>query len=293
MGQILAIADVDGDKQLALQRAISAQEITGQKIIFLGFCYADVSAIEAMGLNPTSNSDLKKHLLESKKQQLTTIVDRLARAESDITIIVQWGKDIAKAIVAYCGKKPIDYVFKTQSKQGVIVHTPTDWQLFRESPCPVLIIANKPYKSKSNLLAAVDLGTKSKSKALLNDKIATNAIAIGRLTNSKVTFCYVITPPQALVDLDIIDSEQYFNKVVLQLEHTITLFCDKHAIQRDQLLLRSGAVEKVIPSIANELKSKLVVCGTVGRKGLKARLLGNTAETTLARLYTDLLIVKP
>ena len=39
--------------------------------------------------------------------------------------------------------------------------------------------------------------------------------------------------------------------------------------------------------------AQIVVMGTVGRKGVKARLIGNTAEKVLAHLKTDVLAIKP
>ena len=57
--------------------------------------------------------------------------------------------------------------------------------------------------------------------------------------------------------------------------------------------LKEGPVEKVITSESARLKAQLVVMGTVGRAGVKARIVGNTAEKVLSRLRTDVLAIKP
>ena len=57
--------------------------------------------------------------------------------------------------------------------------------------------------------------------------------------------------------------------------------------------IESGETEKVIPSAAARLQAQLVVMGTVGRHGVNARLIGNTAERVLMRLRTDVLAIKP
>ena len=44
---------------------------------------------------------------------------------------------------------------------------------------------------------------------------------------------------------------------------------------------------------AAELKAQLVVMGTVGRRGVRAQVLGNTAEEALQLLKTDTLTLKP
>ncbi len=48
----------------------------------------------------------------------------------------------------------------------------------------------------------------------------------------------------------------------------------------------------MVASRAAKVRAQLVVIGTVGRKGVRARLLGNTAEKVLLHLKTDVLAIK-
>ena len=57
--------------------------------------------------------------------------------------------------------------------------------------------------------------------------------------------------------------------------------------------IKRGPVEKVITSRAAKVRAQVVVMGTVARKGVKARLLGNTAEKVLRHMKTDVLAIKP
>jgi len=45
--------------------------------------------------------------------------------------------------------------------------------------------------------------------------------------------------------------------------------------------------------VVSKLKVDMVVMGTSGKTGLKARVIGNTAEKVLTHLRTDLLAIKP
>jgi len=56
--------------------------------------------------------------------------------------------------------------------------------------------------------------------------------------------------------------------------------------------VKKGPVEKVITSVAAKQRAQVVVMGTVGRRGVRARLLGNTAEKVLRHLRTDVLALK-
>ena len=49
----------------------------------------------------------------------------------------------------------------------------------------------------------------------------------------------------------------------------------------------------MIPQVASELDAELVIIGTVGRVGISAALIGNTAEHVIDELNCDVLAVKP
>ena len=54
-----------------------------------------------------------------------------------------------------------------------------------------------------------------------------------------------------------------------------------------------GLPEEVIPDLAEHLQAGIVVLGTVGRTGISAAFLGNTAEQVIDHLRCDLLVIKP
>ena len=57
--------------------------------------------------------------------------------------------------------------------------------------------------------------------------------------------------------------------------------------------VEKGLPEEVIPDLAEHLQAGIVVLGTVGRTGLSAAFLGNTAEQVVDHLRCDLLVLKP
>ena len=60
-----------------------------------------------------------------------------------------------------------------------------------------------------------------------------------------------------------------------------------------QVHVVKGAPGHVLPRLANELSTTLVVMGTLGRTGLSGLVIGNTAETVLRALRCSVLAVKP
>lgn len=87
--------------------------------------------------------------------------------------------------------------------------------------------------------------------------------------------------------------EQYERENTEQAKAALQQVIDESGIKNIDGHYSFGAAEKRIPSTANKVKADLVVVGSVGRTGLNAILLGNTAEKILHHLRTDILIVKP
>ena len=57
--------------------------------------------------------------------------------------------------------------------------------------------------------------------------------------------------------------------------------------------MKEGLPERVIPQVAKEIDAELVIIGTVGRVGISAALIGNTAEHVIDALNCDVLAIKP
>ena len=67
----------------------------------------------------------------------------------------------------------------------------------------------------------------------------------------------------------------------------------KYGIDEKFTHVEKGLPEEVIPDLAEHLDAGVVVLGTVGRTGLSAAFLGNTAEQVIDHLRCDLLAIKP
>ena len=67
----------------------------------------------------------------------------------------------------------------------------------------------------------------------------------------------------------------------------------EHEFGPDQVHVLEGLAEERIPQVAKDLSAQLVVMGTVGRKGLSAAFMGNTAERVLSHLECEVLALKP
>jgi universal stress protein E len=119
-----------------------------------------------------------------------------------------------------------------------------------------------------------------------------HAQEIARANGSELHIAYAVVVPTLLRDMDLIDVDAHVLERRRKLKPVIEALCKAYGLDKTQVHLKTGPAAKVIPSIANKLKADLVVMGTVGRRGIKGKLIGNTAEQVLQHLRTDILAVK-
>ncbi len=170
------------------------------------------------------------------------------------------------------------------------VMTPDDWQLLRNCPVPVLMVKTETPWLGGVVLAAVDVGNSDVEHRTLNTGIMSVSSEIAELAQCKLhVVCAHPSPMLSSAD------------PVFQLTETIRAryvgkfkeFKDQFSIGDDQVHFEQGPADVIIPFTAKKLKVALTVIGSVGRTGLSASLLGNTAEMILDSLECDVLVVKP
>jgi universal stress protein E len=210
-----------------------------------------------------------------------------------VRLKVIWEKDVAAWVVKQCAKGGYDLVVKTGRRSETLAHTSTDWQLLRECSSPVVIVAEKKWSRTQPVLACLDLGTSLSVKKKLNEVILQRAIGLAEVLGVELEIIAAIEVPALLADLDLVDPRAYAEDAKQNMAPLISSLADKFELPEKAFKVKRGPVEKVITSQAAAKRAQLVVMGTVGRKGVKARLLGNTAEKVLRHLKTDVLALKP
>ncbi|WP_299978770.1 universal stress protein [uncultured Pseudoteredinibacter sp.] len=293
MKHILVVCDRSGGKNSALKRALSLQEKTKAHITLLGFCYADIKNPEDLEAAKLSRKDLENFVLKQRNTELKTLLKKEKLSAKQVTAKAVWSKDISKAICKFCENHDVDLVIKSGHRSETWMYTSTDWQLFRYCKSPVMITAGKGWKKKPRILAAVDLGSRNKAKIKLNHSVIEQAKALAHDLNDEVHLVYALKVPEVLADMDLIDPRKYVAEKRKKLAPLIEKLCEEYQLKKENVHIKQGDASKVVPSIANKVKADALVCGSMARKGVKAKLMGNSAEAIVQKLYTDILVVKP
>jgi universal stress protein E len=175
----------------------------------------------------------------------------------------------------------------------------TNVQLLRKCPAPVWLVRQGETGGCRSVLAAVD--PEREEKADLNRMIVELAASLAANEGAVLHLVHgwelpgeqTIRSPLANVPLPRLDAMQRETRnsrlaAVDSLLRSADIGTVSLAIH-----FRKGDPGDVIAAVAEEQRADLVVAGTVGRSGVAAWLLGNTAEQLVARLHCSVLAVKP
>ena len=104
---------------------------------------------------------------------------------------------------------------------------------------------------------------------------------------------YPVTPINIAIELPEFDPSVYNDAIRGQHLLAMKALRQKFSIDENMTHVEKGLPEEVIPDLAEHLQAGIVVLGTIGRTGISAAFLGNTAEQVIDHLRCDLLVIKP
>jgi universal stress protein E len=289
MGKLLIVAD-QGDSCIAIERGLKLGRKLGYSVEVVAFVHAPLKRVVA---SKPEQRVMKQRILDRRRSQVEACIERFSDQGQKAALKVVWLKDIHPWIIRRAASASFDAVIKTSNTSGSFGYTSTDWHLLRECMAPVLIVAKKKWQRTKPVLAALDLGTRSRSKQKLNDEILRQAKMIAQALKVELRIISAIEVPTLLSDLDLVDPVSYTKEQREGMLPRIRKLAVAHDLPEKAFRCKRGPVAKVITSEAAKVRAQLVVMGTVGRSGLKARVIGNTAEDVLQHLRTDVLAIKP
>ena len=289
MRKVLVIADLE-EPGLATRRGLEMADKLKAAAEVIAFVYAPLKQLK---VSEDSRASIKKQLIADREQEVQARIDRSRHEGQKVKLRVVWEKDVAGWVTNHCAHGNYALVVKTRRQSETIIHTSSDWQLLRECPAPLLIVAAGKWPRTKRVRASLDLSTRIPAKKKLNEKILEEALELAELMETSVDIICAIEIPTLLSDLDLVDARSYVADAREAMAPNIKALAKKFNLSEEDFHVKRGPVDKVIASEAASRRAQIVVMGTVGRKGVKARLLGNTAERVLRHLKTDVLALKP
>ncbi|EEM2842191.1 universal stress protein UspE [Salmonella enterica subsp. enterica serovar Muenchen] len=258
---MLVVIDPNQDDQPALRRAVYLHQRIGGKIKAFLPIY-DFSYEMTTLLSPDERTAMRQGVISQRTAWIREQAKYYLEAGVPIEIKVVWHNRPFEAIIQEVIAGSHDLVLKMAHQHDrleAVIFTPTDWHLLRKCPSPVWMVKDQPWPEGGKALVGA----------------------------------YPVTPINIAIELPEFDPSVYNDAIRGQHLLAMKALRQKFSIDEKVTHVEKGLPEEVIPDLAEHLQAGIVVLGTVGRTGLSAAFLGNTAEQVIDHLRCDLLVIKP
>lgn len=299
---ILVVLNPENDKQYALARAVrlvkeQKSEVPVKITVFLA-AY-DLSYEMSALLSAEEREEMHRGVIGQRQKEIQPYLEKYADPLIEFQSVVVWSSNEAEAISVEVEKNNYDLVVKyTKEEESLtsLIFTPMDWQLLRKCPTPMLMVRDGDWKHQRRILVAVNVSGDQDYHEEFNKNLVSLSIDLAdnlERGNIHLVSAYPPTPINMAIDLPEFHTSEYTNGIRGQHLINMKALRQSFGIDEDHTHVREGFPEDVIPEVAKELEAELVVLGTLGRTGLSAALLGNTAEHVISKLNCNLLAIKP
>jgi len=295
--RILVVIDPATDDQKALKRAITLAKLTkGSITAFLSIF--DFSYEMTTMLSSDEREAMRQTVIDDRRQWIEEFIAQFDLEGIDVDIEVVWHNRPFEAVIERVIEQKYHVVIKgthQHDKLKSVIFTPTDWHLLRKCPCPLLLVKDHSWPENGNVLAAVNAGSDEDEHQSLNDIITEEAKHLADLIHSNVHLVnsYPGTPVNIAIEIPEFDASQYNDSMLHHHQDAMASHAEKFGVPVENTHVQEGLPEDVIEEVALKLDAELVVLGTIGRTGLSAALIGNTAEHVIDKLNCDVLALKP
>lgn len=295
---ILVAIDPQQDDQPALRRAVYLNQRLGGRITAFLPIY-DFSYEMTTLLSPDERTTMRKGVVSQRTEWIREQAKAYLEAGVNIEVKVIWHNRPFEAIIQEVLDGGYDLLLKMAHQHDrlqAVVFTPTDWHLLRKCPCPVWMVKDQPWPEGGKAVVAVNLASEEPHHDPLNTRLVKETLELAELVNHTevhLVGAYPVTPINIAIELPDFDPSVYNDAIRGQHLLAMKALRQKFSIDEKYTHVDKGLPEEVIPSLASHLDAGVVVLGTIGRTGLSAAFLGNTAEQVIDHLRCDLLAIKP
>lgn len=292
---------------LALDGKYQRQALIAQVAAIAGKQGARATLLSVLDMPPgkqemgIESSELQRLMTEERVEQLQDIASEIEKHGLQVTFKVAQGKSFIE-IIREALKEDYDLVMKPaesdESARGIFFGS-TDMQLLRMCPSPVWVIKPTHHAQVSKIMLAVDLLPADQEKSALADKVLEWGKVIAHLAGAELHVLHIwdlygeATLRGRAVLADTVDNlvrdEEQRHRQWLE----DALSRSGLAQEEVQVHFCRGEAKKLIPAIAHQIETDVLIMGTVGRTGIPGFFIGNTADSVLHHVDCSILAIKP
>lgn len=284
MATLLVIVDPNFNDLSSLKRAEQLAIDTGAQLHL--FCCDYMHDISSY----TSRKEAKSSTLTANKAQLEALATPLRQEGIAVTTEACWNSHWQEAAVHASSRIGAYLILKSSPMKAPGAKSESDVHLLRKASCAVLLVRDPAPWTHQRILAAITPDSDDSGHDLLNNQIITQAHRLGQATQSTVHCVTALEQQLQIVDMFILLADNHLpdeTEVHSNEEHISQRF----GVPPEQIHIHQGNPREVILQTVEDLRVDVLIIGTVARHGVKAALIGNTAEKLLSVIDTDILVV--
>lgn len=295
---ILVVIDTANTEQPALERALHLARLEGQIKLKLLLVFFDLSYEMTSMFSPEERESMRTAMIDERKKWLADLVSQYQGNGLKLELKVIWHNRPFESIIKETIDGQHDLVIKSTHKHPKlqsIIFTPTDWHLLRKCPTPLLLVKDHTWRKNGKILAAVNSLTENEHHQHLNEKIISEGLGLATILNASLHLvnAYPGTPINLALELPEFDITDYSETLRANHQEQLSILAKKFNIDDNHCHVVEGEAEYAIAELAESIDIELLILGTIGRSGLSAAIIGNTAENIIDQLNCDLLAIKP
>lgn len=296
--RILAVIDPAEAQQKSLRRALEVAEKTSGHVTAFLTIY-DFSYDMTTMLSVEEREMMRQAVVDDRIEWLSSLVEsECPESQNSVEVKVVWHNRPYESIIIEAIEGNYDLIVKGTNRHDTlksVIFTPTDWHLLRKAPVSVLLVKDHDWPENGQILGCVNAGSEDEAHRSLNNSIIDTAHMMAALLKSNVHLVnsYPGTPVNIAIEIPEFDPASYNESVKNYHMQSMSALAKEKGVVEDNCHVKEGLPEDVIPAVAKELDAELVIIGTVGRQGISAALIGNTAEHVIDMLDCDVLALKP
>lgn len=295
--KVLVVLDPTTEQQKALDRALElAKKQPCELTVFLSV-YEFSYEMTTM-LSGDEREAMKHAVIKDRELWVQDLTQSAQQQGLSIKVKVVWHNRPFEAVVNAVLEDGYDLVIKGTHDHDVLksmIFTPTDWHILRKCPCPVLLVKEHAWPAQGNIVAAINAGSEQEHHKSLNERVINKAQQMAKLLDAKVHLVNAFpgTPVNIAIEIPEFNPQEYNTTMQRHHKEAVSTLAEQFRIPNEQCHVLEGMPEDVIPKLARKLDAEMVIIGTIGRTGLSAAIIGNTAEHVIDRLDCDVLALKP
>jgi len=295
LSRILVVFDPYHESQPAFARAHFLAKKTNANLLLVS-CIYDETYDMTNFLTAEQRVDMKNALLSAQQMAMQKHIEAFEGV--DIEIKVAWHKSLYRGIIDLASHEQCDLIVKSvkeHTKFAQKIFTPNDWNLLRYSPINVLMVKQHDWPENGNIVAAISIDANDKTQNLLSERVTQISLDVAQLVSGKVNLVntFAGAPIHIAVEVPSFNAQAYNQDIEEKHKNELAAIGLSYGINDAHQYVREGLPEDVVPLICSSLDAELLVLGSVGRRGLSAALLGNTAEHIIDKVNCDTLVIKP